>query len=66
MDDPTDASKVMHASVQVNGGPLYFSDRLGHYGAPDTDEPVSRGTHLYLGFESLEEAREKWKLGRTL
>jgi uncharacterized glyoxalase superfamily protein PhnB len=61
MPDHADKTKVMHASVQLNGGPVYFSDRFGNYGAPDANEPASRGTQLYLGFDSLEEADKIWK-----
>jgi uncharacterized glyoxalase superfamily protein PhnB len=60
MNDPSDKNKVMHAAVQVNGGPIYLSDRMGHYGSPDADEAPSRGTHLYLGFDKLAEAEATW------
>jgi PhnB protein len=60
MADPKESNKVMHAAMQVNGGPLYFSDRLGEFGAPDANEPASRGTHLYLGFDSFNDAQNTW------
>ena len=60
MHDREDPTKVMHAAVQINGGPLYLSDRMGHYGSPEVDDPALRGTHLYLGFDSLEAAQKMW------
>jgi uncharacterized glyoxalase superfamily protein PhnB len=60
MPDREDPTKVMHAALQLNGGPLYLSDRMGHYGYPAVDDPASRGTHLYLGFDSLEAAQKIW------
>jgi uncharacterized glyoxalase superfamily protein PhnB len=60
MNDQKDETKVMHAALQVNGGPVYLSDRMGNYGSPDVDETPSRGTHLYLGFDELADAQKIW------
>lgn len=60
MPDKEDESKIMHAAMQLNGGPVYLSDRYGSFGAPDDQEP-SRGTHLYLGYEKLADAERVWK-----
>jgi uncharacterized glyoxalase superfamily protein PhnB len=60
MPDKRDESKIMHAVVQLNGGPVYLSDRMGSFGAPDDDEPTT-GTHLYLGFDALADAEQVWK-----
>jgi PhnB protein len=60
MPDKEDESKIMHAALQLNGGPIYLSDRYGHYGAPDDDAP-STGTHLYLGYDVLTDAERIWK-----
>lgn len=59
MPDRQDEKKVMHAALHVNGGPLYVSDRMGDYGAPGDKNP-STGTHLYLGYNSIEEAQNVW------
>lgn len=56
-----DDGTVEHAAMTVNGGPIYFSDRVGGYGAPDKTHPPSYGTHLYLGFDEFEDAQKRWE-----
>lgn len=60
MPDPKDETQVMHAALQLNGGPIYLSDRLGGWGSPDPKEAASHGTHLYLGFDALADAEKAW------
>jgi uncharacterized glyoxalase superfamily protein PhnB len=58
MPDDKDSSKIIHAAMTVNGGPLYFSDRLGAYGSPVPEAPSSLNTHLYMGFNTLPEGQK--------
>lgn len=51
--------KQLHGAMTVNGGPIFFSDRVSSaLGTPPEDYPPSRGVHLHMVFENLEKANE--------
>ncbi len=54
---------IEHASVQVNGGPVYLSDRhKGQYGGPEEgDDSAGRGTQLYLGYDTQDRGHAAWE-----
>lgn len=60
------ASILEHASVIVNGGPVYVSDRYeSQYGSPPANSPSSQNTQLYLGFDTHADGEKAWKMAVT-
>ena len=52
---------IEHASVLINGGALFLSDRIKNYGAPDADDASnSRASQIYLGYKSEEDGKKAW------